>query len=89
MKTVNIIVTGKVQGVHYRKATKDKARELGIGGWVRNEDDGSVRITASGETQQLDKLAEWCKDGSDRAEVTAVDVTELPYHQFTSFISER
>ncbi|HNU41845.1 MAG TPA: acylphosphatase, partial [Cyclobacteriaceae bacterium] len=43
---INILVTGTVQGVYYRASTKQKADELGIKGFVRNQPDGSVYIEA-------------------------------------------
>ena len=89
LKTVRISVTGKVQGVFYRKSAKDKAIELGIKGWVRNEDDGSVTIEATGEPAALAALAEWCHEGSPRAVVTNVQVEDIPFHDFPHFISER
>ncbi len=44
MIAFRIKVTGRVQGVFFRASTKEKAEELGINGWVRNEPDGSVLI---------------------------------------------
>ncbi len=68
-----IRVTGKVQGVFFRKYTQQKARELGLNGFVRNVEDGSVYIEAEGEPAKLVELLEWCKEGSPQAEVEAVD----------------
>jgi acylphosphatase len=48
MHHYQITVSGKVQGVWFRKSTQDKARELGLRGFVRNQPDGSVYIEASG-----------------------------------------
>ena len=89
MKTVFIRVTGKVQGVFYRKSAKDAARVLGVTGWVRNEDDGSVSIEASGTPDAIAKLIEWCRQGSPRAVVTDVKAEDLPYREHAQFISER
>lgn len=54
MKHYNITVSGKVQGVFYRASTKEKAEQLGIKGFVRNQSDGTVYIEAEGEVSQLD-----------------------------------
>ncbi|RYY62068.1 MAG: acylphosphatase [Chitinophagaceae bacterium] len=89
MKTIRIRVTGKVQGVFYRKSAKDKAIELGVKGWVRNEQDGSVMMEVSGEPGALTSLVEWCADGPPRAVVTDVKVEDIPFHDFPHFISER
>jgi acylphosphatase len=45
--TVRVRVTGRVQGVAYRAWAADAARGLGLSGWVRNEDDGSVTALLS------------------------------------------
>lgn len=68
----SIRVEGKVQGVAFRLSTLEIASSLGIGGWVRNEADGSVRIEAEGTEEQIAKLLSWCNQGPDRAEVTLV-----------------
>ena len=69
-------VTGTVQGVSYRAATHDKARELGLNGWVRNRTDGSVEVLASGAPDALQKLEDWLWQGPERARVTAVTSTK-------------
>ena len=89
LKTVSIIVTGKVQGVWYRQSAKEKATELGVTGNVRNQPDGSVAIIATGLANQLDQFIEWCRQGPSRALVTNVEVTELPLQSFDRFVIER
>ena len=69
-------VTGTVQGVSYRATTRDKARELGLRGWVRNCRDGSVEVLASGALDALQKLEDWLWRGPQRARVTAVTSTK-------------
>ena len=46
MKRVHVIVRGRVQGVYFRASARDRARQLGLRGWVRNCTDGSVEILA-------------------------------------------
>lgn len=87
--TYSIIVTGKVQGVFYRQSAKEKAIEIGVKGIVRNEDDGSVKIIATGSKQQLDKLIEWCRQGPPKARVETVNAKEESYRNFTNFSVER
>ena len=89
LKTVSIIVTGKVQGVWYRQSAKEKATELGVTGNVRNQPDGSVAIIATGLTNQLDQFIEWCRQGPPRALVTNVEVKELPLRSYDRFVIER
>ena len=75
VKSIEISVFGRVQGVWFRKYTQEKAKELGIGGWVKNERDGSVKIHATGETAQLEKFKAWCHRGSPKSHVTEVVVS--------------
>lgn len=70
----DIRVTGRVQGVFYRASTQQKAQELGLAGWVKNESDGSVVIEAEGETDKLRSLVEWCKSGPPTARVQDIHV---------------
>ncbi len=85
LKTISIIVSGKVQGVWYRKFIQQKAIELGITGTVQNQTDGTVLITATGSEANLEKLAEWCGKGPDKAIVEEVNITMETLHEFDEF----
>ncbi len=85
-QTVSIVVSGKVQGVYYRQSTKEKARELGLTGFVKNLPDGRVQIIANGTIDQLNGLATWCRQGPPRARVDSVTMEEITPQVFTSFI---
>ncbi|QSX31325.1 acylphosphatase [Shewanella cyperi] len=76
MKRVLIRVKGKVQGVCFRRCALEKARELGVTGYVTNLDDGSVEILAQGSFPAVDQLIEWCWLGSPGANVSQVLVEE-------------
>jgi acylphosphatase len=67
-------IRGKVQGVGYRASTAARARELGLCGWVRNRNDGSVELCAEGERAELDALLDWCRKGPAFARVDAIDL---------------
>jgi acylphosphatase len=85
MKRVQAFVSGDVQGVFFRAFTRDKARELGISGFVRNLRDGRVEIVAEGEEKAVDELIDWARSGPPHARVASVEVVEesprgdLPY----------
>jgi len=88
MKKINysIIVTGKVQGVWFRKYTKDKADELGIKGYVRNESDSTVFISAEGTKEVLRKFIEWLYKGSPLSKVSEVNYDNyIDLQSFTEF----
>ena len=71
----HVFVSGRVQGVFYRASTRDKAREEGVDGWVKNLDDGRVEAVFEGPERAVDALVEWCHTGSRAASVEAVDRT--------------
>src|SRR5829696_7490436 len=83
MKTVRLVIKGKVQGVFYRATSREKAIELGIKGWVKNTQDGNVEILASGEKENLEKFIDWCRKGPPNALVVDVVISksEEPYHE--------
>lgn len=84
-KILQIDVFGKVQGVWFRKYTKQKADELKIKGTVQNMLDTSVRIFVSSDTDQLAPFLDWCKIGSPRAVVSSVATKEIEGIDFQSF----
>lgn len=67
-----LLVRGTVQGVGYRQACRRRANELGLAGWVRNRDDGSVEVQAEGPEQSLTELRVWCEQGPAEARVASV-----------------
>ena len=73
----HIIVEGKVQGVFFRKTTKQKSQELNITGWVKNTSDDKVEILAFGNTEDLSKFITWCKQGPPKAIVKNIHVEEI------------
>jgi acylphosphatase len=85
MPTIEILISGEVQGVFFRATAKDIADELGIKGWVRNTEDGHVQAMATGNQQQLDKFVDWCKQGPPKARVENVKLTEVQEQTFNTF----
>jgi DNA ligase D-like protein (predicted 3'-phosphoesterase) len=74
---VRAVVRGRVQGIGYREATVREADRLGVMGWVRNEDDGSVRVHAEGAEQAVEELLAFLREGSAGARVTDLEVESL------------
>ena len=60
-------VHGRVQGVGFRYTTQHEATRLGVTGYARNLDDGSVEVLACGEAEQVEKLIAWLKAGGPRS----------------------
>lgn len=80
MKRLVIKVYGLVQGVFFRHTARIRAERLGLTGWARNEDNGSVTITAEGEEKALGDFVEWCKKGPPLA---SVDEIKIKWHNAT------
>jgi acylphosphatase len=74
-KRLEARVVGRVQGVGYRAFVVRNARALGLGGYVRNNRDGSVDVSAVGRTESLRRLCELLEQGPRGSHVTAVDAT--------------
>jgi len=69
MFRLDILVSGRVQGVSFRYFTQDIARNLGIVGWCRNMRDGKVEIVSYGEKTILEKFLGYVKQGPPASQV--------------------
>ena len=85
MKTVRLIIKGRVQGVFYRATAKDVADLLGVRGWVKNLPDDNVEIMATAAEDILQKFIGWCKQGPPKAKVDEVVIEELDTEEFKGF----
>jgi len=74
---VRAVVRGGVQGIGYRDATLRRARRLGVMGWVRNGEDGSVLVHAEGPKPAVDQLVAFLGEGPPTARVTDVEVEQV------------
>ncbi|MFY0760625.1 acylphosphatase [Metabacillus dongyingensis] len=76
MKTLHIIVTGRVHGVGFRFYTQTSAAENELTGWVKNREDGSVEIMAQGQSGHLEVFLNALKKGNRYSNAENVSVTE-------------
>jgi acylphosphatase len=67
------VVHGDVQGVGFRYFLMREARRLGLRGWVRNRDDGTVEFVAEGGRSDLERLNQAAGQGPSMARVKRVD----------------
>ena len=82
----HVLVSGRVQGVFFRAATKREAESLGVKGWVRNLPDGKVEAVFEGEEDVVKMLMDFSKQGPPRAKVSSVDLKWETYTgQFRRF----
>ncbi|MCL6584894.1 MAG: acylphosphatase [bacterium] len=82
----HLFISGIVQGVFFRYATKTEATRLGVVGWVKNLSDGRVEVVAEGEKVDVERLVAWCHRGPVGARVTKVEVQWENYSgEYSSF----
>ena len=62
--------SGRVQGVGFRMYVRENASRLGLRGWVKNMDDGTVDMEVQGESDKVDKLFEIIQEGNYFIKVT-------------------
>jgi acylphosphatase len=70
-----VLVIGRVQGVGFRAAARDRARAAGVEGWVRNLHDGRVEAVFEGTRPAVQRMLTWCYSGPANATVEKVEVT--------------
>ena len=73
---VHVFVTGRVQGVWFRESTREKATELGVGGWVRNLPDGRVEVMFQGPSVAVRAVVAFVRHGPPLANVESIEVEE-------------
>lgn len=71
--TLHLTIHGRVQGVNYRDSMRREAERLGVAGWVRNRDDGTVEAMVQGKAGAVDAILGWAHQGPEYARVDRVD----------------
>jgi acylphosphatase len=77
---VQVLISGRVQGVFFRAYTRDQAVARGLKGWVRNLPDGRVAAVFEGDREKIDSMLVWLQAGPQSAAVDEV-LTEWQDHQ--------
>jgi len=78
-------ITGIVQGVGFRYFVKNAASAIGVRGFIRNEDDGSVTIVAGGNEAQLRELLKKIMEGNSWSYIYNIEETNLPPQEYKNF----
>ena len=73
MHTYRFLVSGKVQGVGYRKAIQQMASLGQLQGYVKNLKDGRVEVVAFLYEDQLEDFLMMLKNGSPLSQVESVE----------------
>jgi acylphosphatase len=71
-----VVVQGYVQGVFFRDTVRRMAQQRDVNGWVANRADGAVEAVFEGDTQSVERLVDFCREGPRGAQVDSVDVSE-------------
>jgi DNA ligase D-like protein (predicted 3'-phosphoesterase) len=78
-------VRGEVQGVGFRDATVSRARELRVMGWVRNGNDGTVRVHAEGPERAVEELVAFLREGPPPTRVSGVEIDRVGVERHEQF----
>ena len=65
---------GHVQGVFFRAEARARAESLGVAGWIRNAEDGSVEAVFEGDRERVESMVDWCRRGPAGAQVDELEV---------------
>jgi acylphosphatase len=76
MRRRRVVVHGRVQGVFFRGSTVERAREVGVNGWVRNRPDGTVEAVFEGSAEQVAEMIRYCREGPPWARVERIQEFE-------------
>jgi DNA ligase D-like protein (predicted 3'-phosphoesterase) len=76
-EAIRAVLSGAVQRVGFRETTRRLAGELGVAGWVRNEDDGTLAVHAEGPPAALEALVATLREGPPGSAVAEVTVREV------------
>ena len=74
MTRVHVRIRGRVQGVFFRAEAQIRAESLGLAGWIRNAEDGSVEAVFEGDEERVASMVDWCRRGPSGARVEDVEV---------------
>lgn len=77
-QAVHIRLYGRVQGVGFRYTARNRARSLGLRGWVRNLPDRTVEAVVEGEAEDIQRFNSWCRRGDPPARVDRADIVAIP-----------
>ena len=79
MRRARLLITGRVQGVLFRRYAEKQAKELSITGWVKNTLDGDVEIVCEGKEEDLVSFISLMRQGPPMAQVKDVQVEYKEY----------
>lgn len=86
MRARRVVAHGRVQGVFFRDETRQRARQHGVAGWVRNRADGAVEVRLEGPREGVEAVEAWIRQGGPpRAEVTDLEAQDVAVEGLDGF----
>ncbi len=85
MSCLQLLISGKVQGVWFRESMRQEALANGATGWVRNLPDGKVEAVICGSEEAVQALLSWAKRGPPLARVNSIETRDIPAESFSGF----
>ena len=86
MHQIRVLISGNVTGVSFRAFLKERARELNLKGWVKNNPDRKLEAVFQGYKFNLEKIIIYCHQGSPSSFIKEVRISEEPIlEKFSSF----
>ncbi|MBS99489.1 MAG: acylphosphatase [Oceanospirillaceae bacterium] len=82
---MHLVISGRVQGVWFRRFTQEQAQANNVSGWVRNLSDGRVEALLCGDERSVRHVEAWLNRGPELANVTHVAADPRPYEPFSGF----
>lgn len=90
MQRLELLISGRVQGVFYRASTLEQAQGLNLVGTVQNLSQGMVEVIAEGPRHGLEELLKWCEHGPPHADVARVEPRwKMATGEFQTFVIKR
>ena len=73
-----LVIVGKVQGCGFRRRIRDMAEQVGVAGWVWNNQNGSVTAEMQGTEEQIKKILELVENSSELIKIRKIDTVDIP-----------
>lgn len=86
-RCVKGVVSGKVQGVWFRRAAQEQALTAGVTGHARNLPDGRVEVLLCGEDEAVNSVTQWLWQGPPDARVTHVELESVEWRDHDAFLT--
>ncbi|MFC1710715.1 acylphosphatase [Nanoarchaeota archaeon] len=84
-KSIRIYITGTVQGVFFRAFLKENAERYDVKGFTRNLEDGRIEVFLEGNSDNVNKMIELCKQGPKHSQIRKVETKPERFQDFKTF----